>query len=516
MKISWIHLSILWLMFGFSTEDKVSGKTKYNVLLLTSGLGAKSHSIYLTGIVKQLASNGHQVTFRSIGQVEPILGVQNSVFEFPLNHQYYNGLFFEIKNYYDVYKWHNGVFPRLGDLVSHTYSDPFIANLMSKNFTLKYDIALVDVHAYEYYMPLVHHLELPVVLISTYAFQAMHAAKVQAPYHYFNNVFDFPGTRPNRLGAFSANSMLTLWGLTIWVTELNRLLSIFHPGVPSLDEMFNDVSMLMSANSYSTQVSIPSTPNVLHIGCAQCHKVQKLPDSLERALNDSGEHGAIYFSMGSIVTSDQIPVEFLRKVVNVLSQLNQTIIWKGQINMDDIGSVRLTNFHFKDWIPQQDVLGHPNTRMVITHGGLGTVQEASYHGCPILGFPLTLDHNYNIYHAEQKGYAEQLNWMDFNQNQLLATINKIIDNPRYKERAILASRRMRDVLLSPAEEAVFWAEYVIRHKGAHYLRNEAHHLQWYQYFLCDVIGVLAAIATLLITFTWLTLKATVARVKKLM
>ncbi|GAB6019620.1 hypothetical protein CHUAL_001181 [Chamberlinius hualienensis] len=517
MKISWLQFSVLWLTTGFySAEDKVSMKTKYNVLLLTSTYGAKSHSIYLTGIVKKLVFHGHQVTFRSIGQVEPIPGVKNSVFEFPLNSEYYNGLFFQVKGYLDFYNWLNRLCTHISEMISYTYNDPFIANLMINNFTSEFDIALIDVHAYEFYLPLVNHLRIPVILISTYTLQAPHAIKVHAPDHFFNNVFGFPNSSPNRFSAFTDNLLSTFWSSFILVKEMNQLFPVIVPGVPSLDEMFKGVSMLMSANFYSTQDAIPSTSNTLNIGCTQCHKAQNLPDSLGRALNDSSEHGAIYFSMGSIITSDQMPVEFLRKVVNVLSRLNQTIIWKGQINIDDIGSVNLTNFHFKDWIPQQDLLGHPKILLIITHGGLGTFQEASYHGCPILGFPLTLDHNYNIYHAEKNGYAEKINWMDFKENQLLTTINKIIYNPRYKERAMLASRRMRDVLLSPAEEAVFWTEYVIRHKGAYFLRNEAHHLHWYQYFLCDVIGVLAAIATLLITFTWLTLRAALARVKKLM
>jgi glucuronosyltransferase len=38
---------------------------------------------------------------------------------------------------------------------------------------------------------------------------------------------------------------------------------------------------------------------------------------------------------------------------------------------------------------------------------------------------------------------------------------------------------------------VFWTEYVIRHKGAPHMRSAALDLTWYQYFLLDVIAVLA-------------------------
>jgi len=37
---------------------------------------------------------------------------------------------------------------------------------------------------------------------------------------------------------------------------------------------------------------------------------------------------------------------------------------------------------------------------------------------------------------------------------------------------------------------VYWTEYVIRHKGAPHLRSAVLDLDWYQYFLLDVIAVL--------------------------
>jgi glucuronosyltransferase len=52
------------------------------------------------------------------------------------------------------------------------------------------------------------------------------------------------------------------------------------------------------------------------------------------------------------------------------------------------------------------------------------------------------------------------------------------------------SRIHRDQPLTPLEQAVFWTEYVIRHKGAPHMRSAVLDLSWYQYFLLDVIAVL--------------------------
>jgi glucuronosyltransferase len=59
---------------------------------------------------------------------------------------------------------------------------------------------------------------------------------------------------------------------------------------------------------------------------------------------------------------------------------------------------------------------------------------------------------------------------------------------------------------SALDRAVYWTEYVIRHKGAPHLRSVAADLPWYQYLLLDVILVLTT-GVLLVTFTiYLTLK----------
>jgi glucuronosyltransferase len=73
---------------------------------------------------------------------------------------------------------------------------------------------------------------------------------------------------------------------------------------------------------------------------------------------------------------------------------------------------------------------------------------------------------------------------------------------RYRENAQRLSRIFRDQPLTPLQQAVYWTEYVIRHKGAPHLRSAVLDLTWYQYLLLDVIAVLslAIVSLLLILF----------------
>lgn len=52
----------------------------------------------------------------------------------------------------------------------------------------------------------------------------------------------------------------------------------------------------------------------------------------------------------------------------------------------------------------------------------------------------------------------------------------------------------QDQPLTTLQQAVYWTEYVIRHKGAPHMRSDVLDLTWYQYLLLDVISVLALVA----------------------
>lgn len=67
---------------------------------------------------------------------------------------------------------------------------------------------------------------------------------------------------------------------------------------------------------------------------------------------------------------------------------------------------------------------------------------------------------------------------------------------RYKENAMRLSRIQHDQPMTPLDQAVFWIEFVIRHKGAKHLRVQAHSLTWYQYHSLDVLAVLLTTAVL--------------------
>ena len=143
------------------------------------------------------------------------------------------------------------------------------------------------------------------------------------------------------------------------------------------------------------------------------------------AFVSGAKDGLILFSMGSIVQGKDMPDEMRQKFLNVFSRLKQRVLWKWET--DDMPGLP-ANVKLSKWVPQQDVLGHPNTKLFITHGGLLSTQEATYHGVPLLGIPIFGDQDLNMQQAERAGYALTIEILELSEDGLEKVINKILSD----------------------------------------------------------------------------------------
>ncbi|XP_065592861.1 UDP-glucuronosyltransferase 2A2-like isoform X2 [Cyrtonyx montezumae] len=229
----------------------------------------------------------------------------------------------------------------------------------------------------------------------------------------------------------------------------------------------------------------PFLPNFEFVGGLHCQPAKPLPKEIEEFVQSSGEHGIVVFSLGSMVYN--LTDERSNVIARALSQLPQNVLWryKGK-KPEALGP----NTRIYDWIPQNDLLGHPLAKAFITHGGTNGIYEAIYHGIPMVGIPMFADQHDNIAHMRAKGAAVELDFSTLKTQDLVDAVNTVINNSTYKENALRLSKIHHDQPIKPLDRAVFWIEFVMRHKGAKHLRPAAHHLTWYQYHCLDVLAFL--------------------------
>ncbi|GCC25643.1 hypothetical protein chiPu_0004054 [Chiloscyllium punctatum] len=245
----------------------------------------------------------------------------------------------------------------------------------------------------------------------------------------------------------------------------------------------------------------PTMPNIVYIGGFQCKPSKPLETDFEAFVQSSGEHGIIVMSMGTIVSS--LPMHITMQIAEAIAQMPQKVIWRYDGKTPpNIGN----NTLLAKWIPQNDLLGHPKTRAFICHGGTNGVYEAIYYGVPVVGIPLLFDQFDNLLRLETRGAAKVISTTTMQSTDLLQALNEVIYNTSYRESMQKLSALHRDQPKSPMERAIFWIEYVARHKGAAHLRSESYQLPWYAYYCVDVMIFLLSLFIMTTVLTVLLLK----------
>ncbi|XP_034364684.1 UDP-glucuronosyltransferase 2B17 [Arvicanthis niloticus] len=286
------------------------------------------------------------------------------------------------------------------------------------------------------------------------------------------------------------------WFQTFREKKWNQFYSETLGRPTTLAETMGKAEMWFIRSYWDLEFPHPTLPNVEYVGGLHCKPAKPLPKEMEDFVQSSGEHGVVVFSLGSMVSN--LTEDKANAIAWALAQIPQKVLWRFDGKKPDtLGP----NTRVYKWLPQNDLLGHPKTKAFITHGGANGLYEAIHHGIPMIGIPLFGEQHDNIAQMVAKGAAVALNIRTLSRSDLLNALEEVIDNPFYKENAMWLSTIHHEQPMKPLDRAVFWIEFVMRHKRAKHLRPLGHNLTWYQYHSLDVIGFLLAcvVATVVLT-----------------
>ncbi|XP_069681756.1 UDP-glycosyltransferase UGT5-like isoform X1 [Periplaneta americana] len=266
----------------------------------------------------------------------------------------------------------------------------------------------------------------------------------------------------------------------------------FGQDVPELDVLARNMSLVLVNSHFSLNSPRPLVPGVVEVSGMHIPPPQQLPKHIQEYL-DSAEHGVIYFSFGSVIQAKTLPADKRDAFLQAFAELPQKVLWKWE---GESLPGQTKNVHIEKWCPQADILRHPNVVAFLSHGGLMGTLEALNGGVPIVGIPFFADQRTNLANLVAKGMAVKLDYEEITKQNVLNALRTVLEQPSYMENARHTAQIFRDRPLSALDTAIFWTEYVLRHKGAPHLRSAAVDLTWYQYLLLDVIAFIAAIILL--------------------
>ncbi|KAG7458752.1 hypothetical protein MATL_G00223940 [Megalops atlanticus] len=263
----------------------------------------------------------------------------------------------------------------------------------------------------------------------------------------------------------------------------------------SMYELVQGSRLWMLCTDMALEFPRPTLPHVVYVGGILTKPPSPLPQEFLEWANSAEENGFVLVSFGAGVKylSDDIA----RKLAGALGRLPQRVIWRfSGIVPSNLGN----NTKLVDWMPQNDLLGHPNIQAFLSHGGLNSIYEAMYHGVPVVGVPLFGDHYDTMTRVQAKGMGIMLEWKRMTEDDLYQAMVKVIKDNRYRERAQLLSHIHKDQPGHPVSRAVYWISYILRHRGADHLRSSVYNIPPYQYFLLDIAVVLLT-TVLVIVYT---------------
>ena len=354
---------------------------------------------------------------------------------------------------------------------------------------IPFSLAIVDLFPYNRCaLVLPYRLDLPQVALTT----AYESWLMRNP--------DLPSYSPVNWGKGYSASMTfwerldNTWTLIDWVALPrspyidDAKFLVFAPEKPyvTLNYLAGRSLLWLIDNDIALDYPRAMMPNEVQIGGMTTRPAQPLESELEKFVS-SAEDGVILVSFGSLGAN--LPERISTKMLNVFKRLKQRVIWKvTHSHPKDIpGHIRIMS-----WTPQNDILGHPKTKLFITHCGANSQFEALYHGIPMICIPYMGEQAYNAERLVYNGYGLKLNLQSFTEKDLFTSITEILTNGSYRENIGRGSEIYRDRPMTPTVRAVYWIEHVLKH-GGHHLRSPALDMPWYQYLLLDILLFLLSV-----------------------
>lgn len=142
-------------------------------------------------------------------------------------------------------------------------------------------------------------------------------------------------------------------------------------------------------------------------------------------------------------------------------------------------------------------------KLVFTHGGLLTIQEAIWHQKLVLGIPIHVDQRKNIQRTVDLGFAEAIDVSNFTSVEIIVKTRMLIENPIYLNNVGKVSKLMRSSPMRPSERALYWIEQVLEHNGLDHLKSESRKLHFFQLYMVDIaatVGIMILIYILIMQY----------------
>ncbi|DBB05885.1 TPA: hypothetical protein ACH3X3_009889 [Trebouxia sp. C0006] len=242
--------------------------------------------------------------------------------------------------------------------------------------------------------------------------------------------------------------------------HLNKVIWRHYDIAPySLSKSSQQAALILANSEWAVNSAQPLSPHIVLFGAITAKDAQPLPPHLESFVGTAGEHGVVFASLGSTAIPDAAEIKAIAKALSAIAPTRA--VWnlaKKDLELVGVNSSDLNlgdNILLSDWLPQNDLLGHPNIKAFFTQGGTNSYNEAAYHGVPIVGMPIFGEQPDTVAQAVYQGFglAVSLQKLRTLTANLEHALRRVLAEPSFAAEAARVSRLMHSRRRSPAEIA---------------------------------------------------------------
>ncbi|XP_042861922.1 UDP-glucosyltransferase 2-like [Penaeus japonicus] len=340
----------------------------YRILMLLP-VGSKSHKVFFTSVADVLGERGHKIVMLS---GYPASSKNPNVSEIDHGLKDFHG---DDMNLFDFRNDPTGGFSMLGEIlgpmVKKLYKIPEVMELYEKRKT--FDLIIVDQKMNEIIYPFAH--DVTYMTIAAFGMDPCHSAvlgNVQNPAYVSGSLEEYPSplSFKHRLMNLLQHTLFPLY-LRHWsaVPPMQKEVSEIFPELPPLLDIERNQSLTLVNSHFSMDVALPLLPSQVEVGAIHCRPAKPLPKELESWISGAGPEGVVYFSLGTVVRENSMPVVYRDMFVEAFKRLKQRVVWKFEGEVEGISD----NVLIQKWLPQQDILGNVTKR-----NGYSTIRQNRY------------------------------------------------------------------------------------------------------------------------------------------
>ncbi|XP_052860224.1 UDP-glycosyltransferase UGT5-like, partial [Anopheles cruzii] len=450
-----------------------------NILVLMSVV-SQSHFIWIRPVVNRLAAMHHNLTVLSVNvDPAPPPNVTYIHLENSYNTLYGNGT--AAKN--DILKRSNEMaidatisFYRFGLLGCEGAStSKGLKQLLQYPDDFRFELIIYDFTCGPCTLGFLHKFHYP-PLVSVTGFgvpqftpQLVGGHKEASYVPHFTQLTD----RPMPFGQRFLNSLIhtfdAFYRRFVFLPRIARIAqSGFDFPLPELASLERKTLLMLTNSNPALDPPESFPPNVIPVGGLQIVAPNPLTEELQNFIDDAPK-GAVLFAMGTNFRSKMFTVERQLMFLEAFAALPEYhILWK--FDDDRLPRRASSNVLIRPWLPQNDILAQPHVRAFISHCGLMSTQEATYHAVPIVGIPIYVDQHLNLHRTIQSGAGVKLDLATLSTASIIGALRAVLENATYQQAIDRRSALFRDQPERPLDRAVWWIEWAMRHPKEDRLR----------------------------------------------